>query len=426
LLFTATHAVAQPKPPPVGSLLNTPNNWPQHQQFNALDILSKVVALARSNNPRVNPPMSNPPIVTTGTIADGTLTNITAWNSSNAGVFRFYGGNITSDGEGCAKFPSSTVSGVYSAYVWRVRTVADTAKIQYKVLDVAGLTNYNFIVDGQYISGTVIVPDISGYAYIELDFTNIGGRQIHDITLESTFGSFCQVAIAATETLQAPQGTSLRMANQGDSFTASGGMNPLFVGYAQILADLLGIQDLWNLGVGSTGYLNTNGGTQLNCAQRISDLVSAQPDIIALTCGHDDTAYTPTQLQAAVLADLVSIRQQVTNRSGSNRIPIIVAPLWGNIALSTSQPLETAIQAAVTAFGDPLVFMITDANDPNGPAMTGTGWIGGTQNGNTGIYISGSDHIHPYQVNYGPYPEGGHWFYATWLANKIMQQVIVP
>jgi lysophospholipase L1-like esterase len=349
------------------------------------------------------------------------LTNTILWNGSLAGVFNFYGGLPTSDGVGCVKFPSSTVNNVYSPYVARVEVSTDAAKVQFKILDISGVAELNFIVNGRYVSGSVTTPGIGGFAYVTLDFTNAGGRAIRDIVMESQGADFCALSVGPTESMNKPAGTVLRLAVVGDSFTASGGMNPLFVGYVQILGDLLGIRDVWNLGVGGTGILTTGG--QLTCPQRLSDLVAAAPNIILLACGHNDQSNSPTAVQAGMLAWLQAIRAQPVLAN----VPIIVAPLWGNSSPSTAQATETAMQAAVTAFNDPLVYFIRDANDPNGPKMTGTGCQASPSGtGNSDVYISAADCIHPYQANYGSQPEGGHWFYAQKLADQIMAQVLIP
>ena len=400
-----------------------------HVQLNALDVIAKQAYAARLNNPRVNPVMASPPAVSVSSSHNGALTNITtittAASSTVAGnsAFNYYGGAPTSDGAGGFKFPSTTVSGVLSAYVWRLEVVADSAKFEYKFNCIsATISVMNWTVNGQYISQSVFVCGNTGIQYVTVDFTNVGGRATRNVILEAQNTDFLQMALGPTETLSKPLGTVQRVAIVGDSITASGGMLWNFMGYAQILPDMLGIRDVWNLGVGGTGIIATGG--QLACPARVSDLVAASPNIIILACGRNDTGSSAAAVTAALLAWLQNIRAQAV----LVKVPIIVFATWGNTALATEQATETAMQSAVTTFNDPLTYFIPMANAAAGPAFYGTGCQGATTGaGNSDIYIY-TDCVHPSGQNYGPVPESGsgHWFFANWLANAIMQQVLIP
>jgi lysophospholipase L1-like esterase len=383
---------------------------------------------ARFNNPRVNPVMASPPSISSSASHNAALTNQTVPLAAVSGIeaggsaFNFYGGAITSDGAGGYKFPSTTVSSSLVQYVWRLETIADSAKMEFEVNCISGTCGLNFIVNGQYVSYTVTQPGISGVAYVTLDFTSAGGRATRDISMEVQNADMIKMSIGATETISKPQGTVRRIAIVGDSLTASGGMLFNFMGYAQILPDMLGIRDVWNLGVGGTGIIATGG--QLACPARISDLVAANPDVIVLACGRNDTGSTTGAVTAAELAWLQAVRADFPTT------PIIVFATWGNTALATEQATETAMQAAVTQFADPanLTWFIPMANATAGPAFTGTGYQGATTgSGNSDVYIY-TDGVHPSGQNYGPSPESGagHWFLANWLANAIMQQVLIP
>lgn len=414
-----------------GCTLTGPMTLQQHLTSSALDIIAKGAIAARFNNPRVNPVMTYPPAISSSSSHNAALTTQVSYNTTQSGVtpgassFNFYGGAMTSDGVGGVKFLSTTVSGVLSQYVWRLETIADSTKMEFEVICITGTCGLNFIINGQYVSQTVTAPGISGVAYVTVDFTSAGGRATRDITMEASNADFIKMSVGPTETISKPQGTVERVAIVGDSITASGGMLYTFMGYAQILPDMLGIRDVWNLGVGGTGIIATGG--QLACPARVSDLVAATPNIIFLACGRNDTVSSASAVTAAMLAWLQNIRAQPSLA----KVPIVVFATWGNTALATEQTTETAMQSAVAtqqAAGDNLVFFVPMANAAAGPAFTGTGCQGATTgSGNSDIYIY-TDCVHPSGQNYGPSPESGsgHWFLANWLANAIMQQVLVP
>lgn len=226
-------------------------------------------AAARTNNPRVNPVMTTPPVVTTGTAAVSGLTNVwCGYPPTRTDAFNFYGGVPTQDGVGYLEFLSTTVNGNFVPAQCRIETVADAAKISYRVLNPGGCVA-RFIVDGHYVNATPLaVP--SGEIYITLDFTSVGGRGIRVIAME-TDCHFQSLSTAPTETLIKPGGRPMRMFVNGDSFTSGGGASNSLDSFPHVLADLLGVRDLWNNGVGGTGYLTTGGQTTFR--QRLSDMI---------------------------------------------------------------------------------------------------------------------------------------------------------
>jgi lysophospholipase L1-like esterase len=381
----------------------------------ALDVIAKIAPVARLNNPRVNPVMASPPAITQSSSADGTLTNITLWNDPTASVFNFYGGAPTGVvGNAFATFLCVTVTGVFAPATHRVETVADAIKVQYKLFNPSGKV-VRFIVDGQYLSLTPTTLANTGTTYITLDFTAVGGRATRDIIIEGAGSSFGGVAVGPTEGLTKPVGTVRRLAIVGGSYAAGGGASIVENGFANILPDLLGIRDIWNSGIGGTGF-TANGTTQTTYLQRISDIVAAAPDIIMCEGSRNDNTATSAQIIAAVTAYVAAVRQQV-----SPRVPIVIfgAIPGGGVTLISAQAVETAVASAVATIGDPRVRFVPCANSPSGPYLTGTGNIGApTGSGNCDVYISGSDHVHPI--------DAGHAYLARCLADDMMGQVFTP
>jgi lysophospholipase L1-like esterase len=368
--------------------------------------IARSAALAQISNPRINPVMTTPPTVTAAGTPTAGLTNVWSWDGVKAGVFNYYGGTPAPDGSGYVQFLSTTVSGALTTYVHRVEIVADAVKVQYNILNLGSGGRARFIVNGQYVSLTETAPPV-GPNYITLDFTAAGGRAARSIIIESNM-HFYGAYVGMTETVAKPTGVPLRMFVVGDSFTATGGMSTPLRGFAQIVADLLGVRDVWNNGIGSTGYLANAAGSQTTFRQRLSDMVAAAPDIVLIVGGHNDTGYTPAALQSELTAYLTAMRAQ----SVLSSIPIVIGGLNGaNIATATTVPFENAMAAAVAAFADPLVFFIPEITGAAGPYFTGTGSTAAPAgNGNCDVYIS-SDAIHP--------NDAGHAFLAGRLADDI-------
>lgn len=438
-LFLIAGARAQPATSGAGISITPPPGVPSpgvpssggtftgHVQFNGLDVLSKVAYAARLNNPRVNPVMASPPAISSSASHNAALTlqitPTTAASGTTPGgtSVNSYGGVQTSDGVGCFKYPVNTVNGTFSQAIWRVETIADAVKVEYKIIDISSTGVVNFIVNGQYVSYTITTPGISGIAYVTLDFTNAGGRQPRDIIMEAYNSDYCGVAIGPTETISKPQGTVLKAFIAGDSMSSNGGATPIFTVWPQQFCDMLGIRDCRNGSVGGRGIITTLFGA--NCAQTVSDIVAAAPDIIILACGRDDVgAVTAPQEQAAALAWFQAVRAQASLATK----PIIVMQTYGLLSLASTQPIETAIDAAVTQMADPLIFALPDVNNAAGPMITGTGCIGTTTGaGNSDIYTN-SDCIHFNSSSYGNSPASGHYFVAAKWADYFMQKVILP
>jgi lysophospholipase L1-like esterase len=378
----------------------------------AIQQIARTAAASLLNNPRDNPIMAEPPAITSSASVTSALSNITTWNAASAGVFNFYGGVPTSDGAGGMKALSATVSSTFAQYICRVHTVADCLKIQFKFNDISNTGTVNFIIDGQYVSATPVTPGFSGITYTILDFTDAGGRAVRNIVMEMNNCDFISASVLPTETLNKPGGVVRSVFAVGDSITASGGMTTVFNGYFQVLCDILGVQNAINGGVGGTGFLAAGG--QLTFRGRVADMVACNPDVILIAGGHNDTGSTAAAITTEVLAYLTAIRAQ---RVLANTPIIFLGVINGLLTLALTQPVETAIAAAITAFNDPSVIFVPLVNDPSGPIFTGTGYSGHTaSDGNFDIY-GHSDAVHP--------NDAGHNFLARRIADRLMTQVLV-
>jgi lysophospholipase L1-like esterase len=376
--------------------------------------LGRSAAAARTNNPRTLAAMTTPPVISDNAAPLGSLTNIySALSPATAGVLNQYGGVPTDDTFGYNKYPCVTFSGALVPFVSRIEVMADAAIVEFKVFN-SGPGVCRFIVDGQYVSKSLTTPVASSVRYLRLDFTAAGGRARRLITMElHKFIDFQYVAVGATSTVTKPPAKPLRMYVIGDSYTQGGGATFDFNGYHCILGDLLGIKDVWSGGVGGTGFLANSGASQLTFRQRISDLVTAAPDVILIVGGFNDTGVIQGALSAEVRTYLAAIRSYPTLSS----VPVIMTLNNGNLSVATAQQIEGAMSSAMQSFGDPLMFFLPNTlNNPSGALFTGTGNTAAPAgNGNCDVYI-GTDSIHPNDL--------GHAYMAGWFADNITRLVL--
>lgn len=378
-------------------------------QSPTLVAMARPALLARTNNPRINPVMTTPPTVTTGTAAVAGLTNVwVGYPPTRTDAFNFFGGVPVQDGVGYYQFNTTTVNGSPAPAQCRIETVADSIKLAYRVLNPGGCVA-RFVINNQYVSMTPLaIP--SGEIYITLDFTSAGGRAIRTVAME-TDSHLQSLSTSPTETLTKPGGRQIRMFVTGDSFTSGGGASNSLNSFPHVLADLLGIRDLWNNGVGGTGYLTVGGQTTFR--QRLSDMVVAAPDVVMIVGGHNDTGFPGGAVQTEVRTYLTAIRSWEVLRT----VPLIITGSVGaNQALTMSQPVEREIGNAVASMKDPLIFFLPDVTNTAGPYFTGTGNTSApTGSGNCDVYI-GNDTIHPNDL--------GHVYLARCLAEDIMRLVL--
>jgi lysophospholipase L1-like esterase len=165
------------------------------------------------------------------------------------------------------------------------------------------------------------------------------------------------------------------------------------------MADCVGIKDIWASGSGSTGYLNTAGGTKFTLRQRITDLTGPSPDIIGIAMGLNDAASPVANVQSELQLVLAAIRAVLPTT------PIFVfGSFLGNVAIATIQALEAGLKTTVdlAAASDQDLFFVpvTGIGLPSDtPWIFGTGRSGATTgDGNADLYtggVNGADAVHP-------------------------------
>ena len=338
----------------------------------------------------------NQPVISTSASIPGGLTNLYAYNA-NPSPFYYTGGTPHTTGSNMYVFWAQTTGLVATApnagIFYTVNFVTDATKLAVKTAN--GQQAIRYIVEGQYVT-------ISGYvngtganpSYDVIDFTNAGARKNRRISIEFYANDqFGGVYVAPTESVWAPAAQDrIRAIWVGDSLIGGGNATPALNGatIAQQVGYLLGWSDVWNDGIGGTGYVTSGG--NYTYPQRIAyDVTPWNPNVVLFLGSINDVG--AGGIQAAALSAFQQVRAALPN------VPIIVCgipPDSGNNGGSTNiTNSEAAIQAAVTQFGDPNTFFIPINNDPAGAWITGTGKVTGTNGtGSADAYIS-SDGVHP-------------------------------
>lgn len=403
----------------VRSVDGSPLSFPDGTTRDHLQRLLSSARTARYNNVFVNAVMSSTPTITPSASADGTLTKIYDL-PTYSGLFRLFGGTpsvfatnyyaLLSVSVKPATAPSSQRSA-------KVEFVADAAKIEIRMYQTTTTPTWRFWVDGQLATASVTGPVSANVInYYNIDF---GSRARRKITVEWTDGRFRGVAVGPTEGIHKSDGDILRAVVIGDSFTdgAGTGVTSRSVSWAHVMCTALGIRDHWVSGIGGTGYYEDNSGTAWTYVQRLGDVSAALPiDALFVAGGYNDDipGGDTNQLGWYVTNYIESIRALDTRLRST---PIFITGVWSgnNGPSATETGREDAIEAAVTALGDPNVFFVPVSAGDEGPMIYGTGYVGATTgNGNSDVYTS-ADAVHP--------TTSGHLHLGLSMADRVMQAI---
>jgi lysophospholipase L1-like esterase len=205
----------------------------------------------------------------------------------------------------------------------------------------------------------------------------------------------------------------LRLAVVGDSLAAGTGSTLPNGTYTHILGKLLGFSDVWNVAIGGTGFVSLNGQNTFGSAQRVADVVAADPDVLLIPASQNDVGQDVT---AAALATFRAYRAALPG------VPMI---LGGIHPASTGpdpslQATEDQVKAAFDAFADPLAYWVpvsraTDTGQGK-PWIWGTGTVAAVnQTGNADVF-EGADGAHPTQA--------GHTYLGYRYAQAIRELVL--
>ncbi|MGJ0236993.1 SGNH/GDSL hydrolase family protein [Novosphingobium fluoreni] len=344
---------------------------------------------------------AGPALSAATTIPAGLTQNITVLGSPT--LFTPYGG--PGNGAAIARVNSASTGtdGTYKSWGQRWAFRTDSAKFAIQLP--AGQTGYRLLVEGQYVSKTLLTMTSAGNSnYLVADFTALTpATSLRRIDLEfygDTGSGIVGLWLDPADIVQ-PVATSerYRVAIFCDSITVGVGANR-FVGggtsnldyrpdgYAYRYGKLLGNMDvdIVPIALPGTGFIQTTSSPNYgNFLSHIADLSLQTYDEIILPASLNDSTGNLAALQAAYLTFLTAVRSLCPG------VPIVCVGPWvnANQSKSVNNSRETTYKAAFDAWADPLsrfIPMQTAAYPPQ------TGFSDVT--GNTGRLLD-TDNVHP-------------------------------
>ena len=340
--------------------------------------------------------MATPPTVTIGALnAASTLTNPRDYSASpvtTAGApvvppFRAYGGKVgvttstaVSNGGQLLAATSST-----TPYFIDFNTDAPSFEI-YSYGGTAGY--YRVRIDGELVTASVTTS--SGTSGNFRDLYAFGSRRMRHVEVEcANLFRFKGVTVTTADAVTpafAPIGP--RVAWAGDSYAGGAGATSILTNHANLTCRTLGWKDVYNAGVGGTGYLTDGGGAagKTKLLTRLQhDVYDYSPDIVVVQLGFNDTYFTmtPSAVTTEALACYTDIKTNLPNST-----LIVVGHLAMAPASAAQIAMAAAIDSAVTQAGSKVDLYIKAIG------ATGGDWI--DNSAQIATYRAG-DGIHPTQ-----------------------------
>lgn len=314
-------------------------------------------------------------------------------------AFRYLGGNVGLAGQ---NFPNNLFYSWFANSGFRASppssftaggvewmTDADTCKFYTK----GNAGRYRVIVDGQLVSASVaqVASDGAGHLVsIAFGSAKPTGRRIRLETSDNFF--FGGVSVSPIYSVWRPAiATPLRMVVAGDSYTEGTGAGAGMLSWAHYMAGFLGIEDVVACGIGGTGYLATNNGTQFNLLERFQpDIIPLSPNILYTSMGINDSAFTNAQIQAAVQSYASQVRAALPN------VLHFVQGPWDPHGASGPDRRDAIFNGALA--GDSRI--VTIDNIAEGWQSTQPGNTGNPQGLGNGDINLGPDNTHPSVVGH--------------------------
>jgi lysophospholipase L1-like esterase len=189
-----------------------------------------------------------------------------------------------------------------------------------------------------------LTPTTTGGAgttlFYKLDFGVVRSRRIEVYGGNLAFNG---VLIGPTDTIRPARVRGPRTIVLGDSFTAFG-CSAVGPGIGLALSDALGWDDVWNSGVGGTGFLATNGGVAPTLRARVQrDVIAHAPEVVLVLGQINDSASSP----AAIGAEAALLFGQI--RSALPGVLILAAPNFNGGVNKPGFMAQLAIKNAVKA-----------------------------------------------------------------------------
>ena len=345
--------------------------------------------------------------VTTTQQATSTLTGATQLTPDDAKL-RYGGAGNFSYG---ATFPDTLMYqpkslypntwGNPSAFFVEFMLTGSVFEMLFKYMSTASM--YRLKIDGKSLTDlpqSVKGVGVGARHVIKFDFGTVATRRI---TIEVTTTPFGGIFIPPGATVTAVAPYKKRVIAMGDSIMGGSTYNTAVrLGTWSYRADsYLGIDDMWNSGIGATGYVAA--GTAVNFAARMqADVVDFNPDGAIIWGGFNDRSSPQADIAAA--AD----NAFATLRNGLPRTPIVVIGCWAPVVTPDSAMIATDETLRIAAAQRSLCFV---------SPVTGKIYNDlGEQIANLGAWIDSAEDVAAYVGGDGVHPtDAGH----NYIANKI-------
>lgn len=346
--------------------------------------IRRAILAARTLNDADASVVSDSFTLTAPTTIDAGLTKTFQFSPANDGkVFNLFGGAWTNVNANPGYAPIIDTSAGTTQGLVQVEWITDAPKLEVGSSSMAtGGSAGMLYVDGHPLqTGGVFTSTSGGTRFIELDWGGV--RKIRSYRLVFAAPGWLRALWVDSASTVRPTSRDdvYRCAVDGDSIpagTMSEAYDGFFQTYTYISMSLLGCRDIWLGAHGGSGW--TVVGSYNTMPQRQAWIVAANPDLIDLEGGRNDTGSSPSVVQAAVTGELQYLRSNLPG------VPIIVAGAQaGNTGPDAATiATENAISAAVTAVSDSYTaFMpVSTATDP---------WM---QTANVSLWITGTN-VHP-------------------------------
>lgn len=286
----------------------------------------------------------------------------------------------------------------------------DGIRVAYILTSAPGAA-WRLMVDDEYVSDINSTAGVGGGAtsIIDVSFTDARPRRIR---LDLTGSDLQSVIVGPTDTMWALQPRGPRCIVIGDSYTGGSGAAP--TGYNSLsswvwsFADIVGWDDVWQSGIGGTGWINRNASQTNNYEDRVAaDVVGFAPEVVMLYGARNDYSNGAVAIGQAAGRTVAAIRAGLPNALIFVLGPDGSAHPVDGSADTTWKPIQDQIFSAVAATSGVITL---DTCLPG--IYTGTGKAGATTgSGNGDVYMQ-SDAVHPTQAG------------SDYLGRRVAQKVM--
>ena len=366
------------------------------------------------------------PVYTTVTTVAGSLSVVynpaTAFGLSSIRLRAAYSTAYNSNAILAAQFtPAAAASTPIGAGHSAFEFWSDAPLIAFLQTFASSSGTWSILVDGVRIANTLTQP--SATFNHTLDWTASSGRKTRLYRVESVGGNFLPGRVyvePGSQIWPTENNDQVTAIVISDSIFAGSGFGPMLPGgsVTNRLSSLLGWSDVWDFSTGGTGYINRGAGpgtTSDKFGYRITEAATRNPDIWIFAGSLNDKSSTAAAITAAALACYQAVR------ATGSKAPIIALGCWSiddSLYTTNLSQIETAIQAAVTQFADPLglTFFVPIRLDSVFPWITGAWNNSASANSSSSTLYIASDLIHPVEL--------GTAYFAQKIASAIKAQVL--